>query len=118
MDFAGHSLVMYGQSEGGASRVAVDFDETYQGCTVSVTVGKQVGRTSFSQTSLMGERLEVLSVQTAGFECSIKEDNVFAQRGLEVIAPTPTLAQWPYRMVRLACDLCPSPVTRQPGERQ
>jgi hypothetical protein len=79
MDFAGHSLVMYGQSEGGASRVAVDFDETYKGCTVSVTVGKQLGRTSFSQTSLMGERLEVLSVQTAGFECSIQEGNVFAQ---------------------------------------
>jgi hypothetical protein len=24
-----------------------------------------------------------------------------------VIARTPTLAEWPYRMVRLACDLCP-----------
>jgi hypothetical protein len=24
-----------------------------------------------------------------------------------VISRTPTLAEWPYRMVRLACDLCP-----------
>jgi hypothetical protein len=24
-----------------------------------------------------------------------------------MISPTPTLAEWPYRMVRLACDLCP-----------
>jgi hypothetical protein len=24
-----------------------------------------------------------------------------------MIARTPTLAEWPYRMVRLACDLCP-----------
>jgi len=25
----------------------------------------------------------------------------------KMISRTPTLAQWPYRMVRLACDLCP-----------
>jgi hypothetical protein len=24
-----------------------------------------------------------------------------------MISRTPTLAEWPYRMVRLACDLCP-----------
>jgi hypothetical protein len=24
-----------------------------------------------------------------------------------MIARTPTLADWPYRMVQLACDLCP-----------
>jgi len=24
-----------------------------------------------------------------------------------MIPRTPTLAEWPYRMVRLACDLCP-----------
>jgi hypothetical protein len=24
-----------------------------------------------------------------------------------VITPTPTLAEWPYLMARLACDLCP-----------
>jgi len=24
-----------------------------------------------------------------------------------MITRTPTLAEWPYRMVRLACDLCP-----------
>jgi hypothetical protein len=27
--------------------------------------------------------------------------------GLDVISRTPTLAEWPYGMVRLACDLCP-----------
>jgi hypothetical protein len=25
----------------------------------------------------------------------------------QMIARTPTLAEWPYRMVRLVCDLCP-----------
>jgi hypothetical protein len=25
----------------------------------------------------------------------------------EMISRTPTLAEWPYRTVRLACDLCP-----------
>jgi hypothetical protein len=24
-----------------------------------------------------------------------------------MISPTPTLAEWPYRTVRLACDHCP-----------
>jgi hypothetical protein len=26
---------------------------------------------------------------------------------VEMTHQTPTLAEWPYRMVRLACDLCP-----------
>jgi hypothetical protein len=26
-----------------------------------------------------------------------------------MISRTPTLAEWPYQMVRLACDLCPRP---------
>jgi hypothetical protein len=32
-----------------------------------------------------------------------------------MISRTPTLAEWPYRVVRLACDLCPreTPVARR-----
>jgi hypothetical protein len=72
-------LAMYGEFGGGARRVAVDFDGTYKSCTVGVTIGKQAGRTSFSQNNMRGQRLEVFSVQTGGFECSIQEGNVFAQ---------------------------------------
>ena len=32
---------------------------------------------------------------------------LFTDPQIEMISRTPTLSEWPYRMVRLACDLCP-----------
>jgi hypothetical protein len=72
-------LATYGEFGFGARRVAVDFDGTYNGCTVGVTIGKQARSTSFSQNNMRDQRLEVFSVQTGGFECSIREGSVFAQ---------------------------------------
>jgi hypothetical protein len=64
---------------GGARRILVTFAEGFARCTAEVIRGKQEGAEKMVARSTItpGATVEILSVQTSGVSCAVKDGNVF-----------------------------------------
>jgi hypothetical protein len=78
-DFKDKSLTVISVFEGGARRIQIDFDGSYQSCTASVIVGKQAGAKTFTSLTGTNEPAEVQSESPSSATCTIESGNYFAQ---------------------------------------
>jgi hypothetical protein len=76
LNFEGRSIVLYGEFESGARRVAIDFDGVNACCKAAVINGRRPGN---KLVPPMASGFEAPSVQIGAVSCSIREGNVFAQ---------------------------------------
>jgi hypothetical protein len=78
-DFKDKSLTVVSVYQGGAQRIQIDFDGSYQSCTASVVVGKQAGAHTFTRLNGSNELTEVQSDSSSSATCTIESGNSFAR---------------------------------------
>jgi hypothetical protein len=75
--------------------------------------GRERGKNTMHLTGIIGQPIKLHSVQCVW--CDLlgpgrqRSERLVdsASEGAEMISRTPTLAEWPYGIVRLVCGLCP-----------
>jgi hypothetical protein len=81
VSFGGRSMsVMQPRGAGGAMRLVVSFDPSFQTCSAQVTVGKGSDSGTIRTSSLAtGAKVVISSAKASGESCSIQAGNVFAR---------------------------------------
>ena len=77
-EFQGHSLIITSQFEGGARRIAADFDPLFSTCQGKVMHGKELGKNTMHYTGINGQPIEFRSVTVSNLTCAIKEGNALS----------------------------------------
>jgi hypothetical protein len=62
-------------TSGGARRIVINFNDTYNSCAAQVLVAKEVGASLIRS----GHELEIQSAVIGGTSCSVRRGNVFGQ---------------------------------------
>ena len=80
VSFSGQTMsVLQPRGAGGAMRLVVNFDSSFQSCNARVTVGKGSGVEVMKTTSLStGRKVLISSAKASGESCRIQARNVFA----------------------------------------
>jgi hypothetical protein len=77
--FSGHNLnVTAALLGGGARSIVVTFDQGFAGCSASIVLGHESGRSIKGKSLISGEPLEIQSATAGNTSCSIREGNAFA----------------------------------------
>jgi hypothetical protein len=79
ISFQGNSMSSVQQSQGGARRILITFDQQFASCTAEVIRGKETGASRILARSKLrpGVRVEIQSVRTGAASCSVRNGNVF-----------------------------------------
>lgn len=80
VSFNGQTMsVLQPRGAGGAMRLLVNFDSSFQSCSARVTVGKGTGDEAMKTTSLStGRKVVISTAKASGESCRIQAGNVFA----------------------------------------
>jgi hypothetical protein len=113
--FQGRALTGASSFVSGARRLTASFDESFHNCTLDVIYGKEAGMRG---TVERGHTTRLLLIKDSGQNCMINgRQYVWRQQRIQPVRrwpglvshdlPHATLAEWPYGMMRLACDYRP-----------
>jgi hypothetical protein len=77
--FRDQTLTLISESKGGASRIAIEFDESFASCGARVAVAFQSGKTAIITLSpIIHKYIEIKSVAVNGVNCAVNAGNALA----------------------------------------
>jgi hypothetical protein len=76
--FRDQTLTLISESKGRASRIAIEFDESFSNCRARVEVTFQSGKTEVTLSPIIHKYIEIKSVAVNGVNCSVNAGNALA----------------------------------------
>lgn len=78
--FSDQTLTLISESKGGASRIAIEFDQSFASCRARVAVAFQSGKASIITLSpIIHKHIEIKSVSANGVSCAVNAGNALAR---------------------------------------
>jgi hypothetical protein len=77
--FSGQTLTLISERKGGASRIAIEFDQSFASCRARVAVAFQSGKPAITTLSpIIHKYLEIRSAAVNGVSCAVNAGNALA----------------------------------------